>query len=276
MSRFFRLVQSLWVPAFAGMTVACTQPIPPNGIVSNNPCIDSILAEIAAPGQIAAISHYSHGAESGSAPLDWARAIPAIGDTAEEIIAARPRLVLTGNLASSGTNAALAKAGIKMVTMGVPATLAENDAQIRMIAKAIGRAAAGERLIGSISPGTGVADSIAGGKPGTAPTALIWQTGGFVAGAGTLQDELLARAGYINAASLYGLKQWDILPLETLLRAPPDVIFMPHSGGGDDGRALERRYSVLRHVRNIRIVEFPDKLLFCGGPTVAKVMAVLR
>jgi iron complex transport system substrate-binding protein len=253
------------------MTAGCsTSSIPPGGIISNNPCIDSILAEIAAPGQIAAISHYSHDAESGSAPLAWASAIPSVGDTAEEIIAARPRLVLTGNLASSGTNAALAKAGIRTVTMGVPATLADNDAQIRMIAKAVGREAAGERLITKIDAAL-LASSIPQRR-----SALIWQAGGFVAGAGTLQDELLTRAGYTNAASRYGLQQWDVLPLETMLRAPPDVIFMPLRGERGDARALKRRSAVLRHLRHVRIVDFPDKLLFCGGPTVAKVMAVLK
>jgi iron complex transport system substrate-binding protein len=97
--------------------------IPANSIVSNNPCIDAILAEIAKPGQIGAVSIYSQNPESASAPLDWARRLPALGTSAEEIIAAKPRLVLTGNLASSGTNAALAKAGVKTLAFGVPATV---------------------------------------------------------------------------------------------------------------------------------------------------------
>jgi iron complex transport system substrate-binding protein len=248
----------------------CSQPaITPNGIVSNNPCIDSILSHVAAPGQIAAVSHYSHEANSASAPLAWARAIPALGTSAEEIIAARPRLVLTGNLASSGTNAALAKAGIKTIAIGVPASVAENDTQIRQIANAIGRVEAGEALIATLE------ESLLA-LPGPAKSALIWQTGGYVAGIGTLQDELLTRAGYTNAAASYGLKQWDELPLETLLRNPPDVIFMPLPKQGDGEQALEIRAKVLRHLKTTRVVDFPDKLLFCGGPTIAKVMERLK
>ena len=109
--------------------------IPPGQIVSNNPCIDAILAEVAAPGQIAAVSVWSHDPASASAPLDWARRLPALGTSAEEIIAARPRLVLTGNLASSGVNAALARAEVKTVAFGVPATLAETMDQVRAVAK---------------------------------------------------------------------------------------------------------------------------------------------
>ncbi len=256
------------------LLAGCTSEpaVPPQSIVSNNPCIDSILAEIAVPGQVGAISAYSKHAESSSSPLAWARDIPAIGSSAEEIIAVSPSLFLTGNLASSGTNAALAKAGVKMVAIGVPSTIAESEAQVMRVARAIGRAEAGQALVNQIE----IAVSI----PKAAPprmSAIIWQTGGFVAGKGTLQDELLARAGYRNASATYGLKQWDSLPLETLIRNPPDVIFTPLSAKGDDARALSLRHDILRHIKGkSRIEDFPDSLLFCGGPTIVRAMTRLR
>lgn len=258
-------------PLFAILASCSGQPvIPPGGIVSNNPCIDNILAEVAAPGQIAAVSAYSHDSQSGSAPLEWARALPALGSGAEEIIMAKPRLVLTGNLASTGTNAALAKAGVKLATFGVPATVEESVAQVRQVARLIDRPGAGDRLAAQIETATIP-------KPKRNLSAIIWQAGGFVAGQGTLQDELLARAGYANASETYGLKQWDILPLETLIRNPPDVIFMPTTATGEDGRQVDARLSALRHLgTRTRVVNFPDKLLFCGGPTIPKVMAALR
>lgn len=244
--------------------------VAPGGIVSNNPCIDAILAQVA-PDDIAAVSSWSHDPESASAPLDWARARPALGVTAEEIIAAKPRLLLTGNLASSGTNAALTKAGVPMKTFGVPATVADSIAQVQAVATAVGQPRAGQRL---------AADIASAAKPALGPpkrSAIIWQTGGFVAGKGTLQDELLARAGFINASGRYGLQQWDVLPLETLARRPPDIIFMPTTATGDDARALAARQRILRHLEGrTRIVSYPDKLLFCGGPTIIEAMRVLR
>ncbi len=267
------------------------RPIPPGGIVSNNPCIDAILAEVAAPGQIAAVSAYSQDPVSASAPLKWAQAYPALGTSAEEIIAAKPRLLLTGNFSTGGTNAALAKAGVKLIGYGVPVSVSESIAQIRSVAKAIGRGEAGEQLVRRIESGmvpackpNSAQDERCGGLseaplPPFQPkkSAIIWQTGGFVAGKGTLQDELLARAGYHNASATYGLKQWDVLPLEILIRTPPDVIFMPLSAKGDDARALSARTKLLSHLRGkTRIKNFPDKLLFCGGPTIIDVMAVMR
>ena len=108
-------------------------------------------------------------------------------------------------------------------------------------------------------------------------SAIIWTSGGFVAGQGTIQDEMLSRAGFRNASTSYGLKQWDILPLEALVRQPPDVIFMPATAKGDDARALSLRRRVLAHLRGrTRIVSFPEHLLNCGGPSVIEAMRVFR
>lgn len=249
--------------------------IAPGGIVSNNPCIDAILAEIAAPGQVAAVSIYSHDADSASAPLSWARQYPALGTGAEDILAAKPRLVLTGNLASSGTNAALAKAGIKVVAVGVAATLEEDVAQVRQIAKAIGRVEAGESLVARMMASQD--DSKSASPPGQAPTALIWQNGGFVAGTGTLQDELLRRHGFRNASASFGLQSWGVLPLESLIRNPPQIIFMPVTQQGEADRELASRQKLLKHLGSkTKIIAFRDQLLFCGGPTVIKVAQIFE
>lgn len=240
--------------------------IPPSGIVSNNPCIDGVLAEIAAPGQIAAISAYSHDPASSSAPLAWSLRLPAIGTTAEEIIAAKPRLVLTGNLASQGTNAALAKLGVPMVAMGVPASVAESVGQIRTLAVALNQKAAGEELVARIERWSSDAPLSPAPSPlrGVASSAIIWQSGGFVPGKGSLQDELLTRAGFRNASARYGLGQWGQLPLEVLMRNPPDVIF------------TSKPHPAFARLPHTRIVPFPDRLSFCGGPTIIEAMKVLR
>jgi iron complex transport system substrate-binding protein len=251
----------------------CASPpvIAPYGVVSNNPCIDAVLAHIALPGQVSAISIYSHDADSASAPLTWARQFPAIGMSAEELLLARPKLVLTGNLASGGTNAVLARAGIKSVALGVAPTIADDMQQIRTIAAALDRTDAGEALISDILeslPSTQFS--------GPFVSAIIWQNGGFVAGKGTLQDELLARHGFRNASAQYGLSSWGVLPLETLMRNPPMVIFMPTNAGGADAREGRARQALLSHLDGrTRIVDFPDRLLFCGGPTIIKVSAIL-
>ena len=262
-----------WCILSAFALAGCTsQPeIVPNGIVSNNPCIDSVLAEIALPGQVTAVSMYSHDPDSASAPLAWSSQLPAIGSGAEELLLARPKIVLTGNLASSGANALLARAGVETVAVGVAPTVEDDMDQIRTLAIAIGRVDAGEALISRIQK------SLPNNQISARPvSAIIWQNGGFVAGRGTLQDELLARHGFRNASAQYGLQSWGVLPLETLLRDPPQVIFMPTVAKGADTRALNARQKLLDHLgERTQIVDFPDRLLFCGGPTIIKVSAIL-
>lgn len=259
------------LPVFALAGCASQPVIAPNGVVSNNPCIDAVLAEIALLGQVTAVSSYSHDPDSASAPLTWSAKLPAIGTGAEELLLARPRLVLTGNLASSGANAVLARAGIKTVALGVAPTIAEDMQQIRTLATALGRTDAGEALISEIEKTLPSTHNL-----GPFVSAIIWQNGGFVPGKGTLQDELLARHGFRNASAQYGLSSWGVLPLETLVRNPPQVIFMPTNARGSDARALNARQELLSHLGSrTRIVDFPDKLLFCGGPTIIKVSSIL-
>ncbi|MFN3619656.1 MAG: ABC transporter substrate-binding protein [Sphingorhabdus sp.] len=262
-----------WCLLSAFALAGCTShsAVVPNGIVSNNPCIDAVLAEIALPGQVTAVSSYSHDPDSASAPLSWSASLPAVGTGAEELLLARPRLVLTGNLASSGANAVLARAGVKTVAVGVAPTIDEDRNQIRLLAKAIDRVDAGEALISRIDQS--LPHNQMSGPP---VSAIIWQNGGFVAGKGTLQDELLQRHGFVNASEQYGLAAWGVLPLETLVRNPPQVIFMPTEANGADARALSARQAMLKHLGGrTQIIEFPDKLLFCGGPTIMKVSAIL-
>lgn len=246
-----------------------TASIAPGKIVSNNPCIDAVLAEIADPATIGAVSHYSHDPEGASAPVGWARRFPAIGANAEELIAAQPRLVLSGNYASAGTDAALTRAGIKVESFGVAVTLDESERQVMAIARAIGREAQGEALVARMSGAT---------QPRRDwRSAIIWTSGGFVPGKGTIRDEMLARAGYRNASAKYGLGEWDMLPLETLLRDPPDIIFTPMRAPGDDARALALRHRVLRLLRGrTRIIAFPERLLNCGGPSVIAAMRIFK
>lgn len=264
-------MRCIW-PALLFLAGCASAPdIPKGQIVSNNPCVDAVLAHIAAPGQVAAVSSWSHDPKSASAPLDWARRKPVLGTTAEEVIAARPRLLLTGNLALGGTNAALQKAGIVLRGYGVPATVQESITQVVDIGEAIGRPSQAQALAQAIS---------AAARPlskASTQSAIIWQSGGFVPGKGTLQDELLRRAGFRNASLTYGLRQWDVLPMETLIRRPPDIIFMPETASGEDGQNLSARRKLLRHLNGrTRIVAFPDKLLYCGGPSIIAAMQILR
>jgi len=263
------LIDKLLPLAFALLLSGCSaQPaVTPHKIVSDNPCVDAILADVAAPEQIGAISAYSQNPRATSVPLAWAMRFPSVGGTAEEIIAARPALYITGNPANPATLAAAIRAGIPVRTVAVANSVAESIAQVRALAHAIGRDSAGETLVARISAATHAATP-------NHISALIYQGGGLILGAGTLADDLLTRAGFSNAARTYGTKPWDVQPLERVIMRPPELILAPSDAHGEEARGLALLRAAL-HGR-VRVANFDPQLLYCGAGAIVRAEARLR
>ncbi|HSJ95982.1 MAG TPA: ABC transporter substrate-binding protein [Myxococcota bacterium] len=224
-------------------------------IVSLNPCTDAILAEVAAPGQLLALSHYSHDPRASSMPLAEARRFHKTGGTVEEVLALGPDLVVGDPFMAPATRAAFARLGIRVETVGIAASVAESEAQVRRLAALAGNPAAGERLVTEIV--TGLAEARRSGPP---VPALLWQQGGLVPGEGTLAAELLAHTGFASHSAARGLGQGAYLPLEHVLADPPDVVL-----AAGEGRA--QAHPVLASLRKERL---DPALLYCGGPTIPK------
>lgn len=228
-------------------------------IVSINPCTDAILLELASPEQIGAISQYSHDPTSSSVELEIAKKFTAIGQSAEEIIALKPSLVLAGGHLSPSTLRALHSLDIRVMQSPVANSIDQSHDQIRDIATAIDQEERGEALIKQIEMALGKASTDTPAIP-----ALIWQGGGLVPGKDTLIDELLAHTGFENTATQYGLSQWDIIGLERLSANPPAVILR---GGNSSDRIL---YHPIMDDIDTEITDFPQSLIWCAGPTIIK------
>ena len=114
--------------------------------------------------------------------------------------------------------------------------------------------------------------------PGTRPiTALVFQPNGMAAGSGTLVDEMMRRAGFVNVAQRYGLKRWGNVSLERLLDDPPEVLL----AGQAAPNAATWAERILVHPalaavspRMTRAV-FPERLLYCGGPVLIETAAAM-
>lgn len=254
-----------------GLLAGCSAaPAPPHPLrlVSINPCVDAVLAKVADPATIAGISHYSQDPRATSVPLDWARRFVATSGTAEEVVALAPDVVLTGPHVAPATIAALKRMNIRIETFAVPDTVAESEEQVRRIAAIAGRPARGDALAARMA----AAAAPVGGTP---VPALIWQGGGLVPGTGTLPDELLARAGFRNMSATYGLKRWDVLPLEYLVAAPPRVLLSVGRTASSEDR-MTSHPAMRRLAGRIAVATYPDRLMNCGGPTIIDAMARLR
>lgn len=242
----------------------------PQRVVSLNPCTDAILVEVAGPGQIAAISNLSQDASSTSIPLAVARRYATVGMAAEDVIAARPDLVIAGPHMARPTLDALARFGVPVLTVGVPQSIEESRAQVRAIARAVGREEQGLALERRVDTALAAARPRAGVR---SIPALVWQGSGLVPGTGTLADDLLRTTGFRNISADLGLAQWDRLSLESLLLHPPAVLMTGRAGmatgEGESGRALGHP-ALDAAAAHMRIVDYPASLLHCGGPVIAR------
>ena len=240
----------------------------PPRIVSINPCIDAVLMQVADPGQIAAISHYSMDPRATSIPIPVAHRFRATSGTAEEIVALSPDIVLGTFPVPPATVRALNRMHIRLIQVPIPQSIAESEGQMRKIATIAGHSGRGNALAARIA---------AAAVPLRLPpvTALIWQNSGLVPGAGTLPDEMMRRAGFRNISASYGLKQWDVLPLEYLVARPPRVLFSV--GAVEHGGDRMTSHPAVRALgaRMIR-APFPERLISCAGPTIIDAMTRLK
>jgi iron complex transport system substrate-binding protein len=262
------------VAGLTAATAACAQPLAaPQAhhptIVSLNPCTDAILADVTAPGQLLAVSHYSHEPSGTSMPLAQARRYPATGGTVEEVLARDPDVVVTSSYLDPASARAFARLGIRVETVGIASSVAESEAQVRQLAALAGERERGDMLVSRID--RAVAAAHRSGRP---VTALMWQEGGLVPGAGTLVAELLGNSGFASQSAARGLGQGAYLPLERVLADPPQVVI---AAGvvrqAQDDRALV--HPALRHLRGVRYASIEPNLLYCGGPTIPRLAARL-
>ncbi|MFW2348789.1 ABC transporter substrate-binding protein [Qipengyuania sp.] len=228
-------------------------------IVSLNPCTDAVLAEVTAPGQLLAISHYSKDPRSSSMDARTAARFAATGGTVEEVLALDPDLVVAGSFLAPATRAALEDMGVEVATFDIARDVASSEAQVRELAELTGDPEAGEALVKRIE--AALHDAAPGsGEP---VEALLWQPGGIVAGEQELVSDLLRRTGFANVAPERGLGQADYVALEELVAAPPRVLLV---AGGEVGQ----RHPVLDRLPRMRREAFDTSLLYCGGPTIIR------
>lgn len=246
-------------------------------VVSLNPCSDAILAEVADPGQILAISHYSKDPRSSSMAAEVARRLPATGGTVEEVLALRPDIIIGTSFIDPATQRAYSRLGLRLETLGIAHDVDESRAQIRKIAALAGHPDRGEALIARIDA------ALSRAAPPVrrhAINAVVWQGGGMVPGRNTLILDLLRRTGFANFSVVQGYRQADILPLEAVLAHPPQVIITTVGSrelGEGSNRAL--LHPALGRLQGTAHYDLDPRFLYCGGPTIihaARRLAAIR
>jgi iron complex transport system substrate-binding protein len=231
------------------------------------PCVDAILLRIADPGQIAGLSRLAHEADV-STVAAAAAPYPSVGDNAEALLALRPDLVVVSRYTARPTLLSLRRAGIRLLEVTPQLTVQDSLEQVQAVADAIGQSARGGELTTRIR--AALDRAVPAGSSGFAPRALVFQNAGFVAGTGTLIDDMLRQTGFRNMAQAYGLTGFGDVSLERVVADPPDVLLagIPRPGAPAWGDRVLRHPALLRLAGRMRLEAFPEGLLLCGGPVL--------
>ena len=243
-------------------------------VVSLNPCLDAILINVAEREQIAALSHYARDKNS-STIVEAALTFPKTFETAEEVMALSPDLVLTSRHSSLATRNAFKELKIPTELFDEPQSVRESLAQVRRIADLVGHPEKGEELISAIEAALADAAPPRDTKP---VPVLLFLSGGFSTGGGTLVDEMMKRTGFENTAGNYGLVGWGNIPLELVIANPPPVLL---AGAilADKPTWADR---ILRHPAlqaesaRMKRITFSERFIYCGGPVLMKSAAALK
>lgn len=229
-------------------------------IVSLNPCTDAILVELADPGQVLAISHYSHDGASSSIPADVARRFAATSGTVEEVAALDPDFVLASSFMAPATGQALNDLGFAKESFGIASDIAASAEQVRRIAALVGHEDRGEALVarmeGAVTNATPPPDS-------KAISTVLWQPGEIVAGDTALVSAMLRNSGFASHSAALGLGQADYLSLEQVLANPPELLLVA-------GNSRAQQHPALTQLTETRIEALDPSLLYCAGPTIIR------
>ena len=235
-------------------------------------CADQMLLMLADPGQIVSVSDQATGPLS--VYRDRARAFPQNRGSAEEVIASGATLLLYSDTMNRRSADALASFGIKTISVPFANSWAEVDAMTRLIARAIGREARGEAVIADMHR------RLARVRPAepTAqwPTVIYYRPDGGGAGTGTFVDESLRAAGFRNLQAEWGPPLWSGVPVEWVVRHPPDFFAVSYFDTNNNASSVLRRNPVLwGHARTRPVLNVPGKYWNCGSPLLVEAVELL-
>jgi iron complex transport system substrate-binding protein len=239
----------------------------PMRIASINLCTDQLLLALVAPERIVGLSRFARDAAT-PAMSEAARRLPALSGKAEELLVLRPDLTLAGRFAGTAAQAAATAQGLKVVAFDVPRTLDDARAQIRAAGGLLGEEAAAERHVAAIDAALGRLRAAA--RPGL--VVLPFARRGWMEGRATLMGELLSEAGIRHAdAAVSGGR---FIGLETLVTMKPDALLTASTSSAamDQGEAMLSHPAVAGLFPPSRRIAIPDRLVICGGPSLAEAM----
>lgn len=257
------LALALPLLALGGATLSARSPSAepagkPKRIVSLNLCADQLVLALADREQIAGLTRNAGDTEM-SAAAAKTRGLPILGNSAEEILAIDPDLVVGAPARRSASMDVLKGQHYKTLDLKTANTLDQIYTSIRKTAVAVGHPERGEALVARMQ-----ADIARLPKPGTGKVAAYYQRRGFMTGTGTLIDDLMHRVGLVNLAAKLHKPAVSQVSLEEMVAARPDYLIVESATDTVTDQGTE----MLHHpaLAAIPRISIPQAWTVCGGP----------
>jgi iron complex transport system substrate-binding protein len=236
----------------------------PVRVVSQTVGNDEFLLALAAPEQIAALSHLARQPEFSAVAAAGAQ-YPQIGiGDAETILRFSPTLVLCADYSRAELVTQLKRAGVRVLVVERYKTLDDVYATLRLIARELGAEARAEALIGSCQARVATLETrLRGRRPVRVFAPSVF---GMIPGDDTTFADLCAHAGAENlAATLGGLRGHAVTPSEQMLTWPVERIVVATD---NPARALEPYrtmvpYKLMPAFREGRVAVLAPHLISC-------------
>jgi iron complex transport system substrate-binding protein len=158
----------------------------------------------------------------------------------EVVLSLRPDLIFVANWSEADIVAQLRDAGVAVFLIATGLSIPAIQEKIMMVARMVDAMEEAEAMIGQMDERlSAVRSKVSGLSEAQRRTVLDYATWGSAQGAGSSWDEIVRRAGLINAAGDFSADQWGQVPLskEKILELDPDILILPGWVYGDPGGA---------------------------------------
>jgi len=245
----------------------------PQRIASLNLCLDQMLLKLVPPERIVSVTYLS--SEPALSPFaGQLQGIKLNHGSAEELIPLAPDLILAGDFGAREAVRLLERLGQPVVRLALPQTLDGIRQHIAALGRLVGAEGKAAQLLTELDQALKRLNTPQTGNQGR-PRAFWYSANSMVAGSGTLEDELMQRAGYRNLAAELGLSQFQPLALERLLAAEPELLILSQPYGQTFSLAREYlEHPVLARL-DARRLAVPAALSGCPAPVMAQVIETL-
>lgn len=245
----------------------------PARVVSLNVCTDQLAMLLANPGQLVSVSVLADDPHL-SFHKDLAGDLPRNRGQAEEVIAARPDLVVTGKFSLHNTTLALRRLGYRVEEFTYVQSVESIPSEIRRMGELLGVNAKAVEMAGDFETELAAIPRAQCRRP---VRALAYEQNGIALGTGTLMDSAMQAAGLVNIAAGQGFVGMTPFPLELLVKDAPDIIVMPDIMADTPSLADQIAHhpaigSLSAKTLQVRV---PAGSLACGGPFVIEAVKAL-